>query len=429
MTNTEQPATNHLSPDFWKFWIGQLVSVLGSSFTGFAIPLLIYKLTGSAVNLALAMAAEFLPYLLFGLVIGAWVDRVDRKRLMIVVNIAMGLTVASITLMAGIGHLSVWWIYGVGFVGSTLAIAFNAAEFAAIPSLVGQDDLVTANGRIQAGYFSAQIAGPLLAGALVAFVPLSSLMLIDAASFVIASAALLLVGVGFNAGPERAKTSIRHDIAEGLRYVFHHPVLRNISIMMAMVNFLATTTGAELVFFAKVRLHASNSEIGLLFACGSAGVVVTSLMAGRLRKRWSFSRVALSALTFEGIVITGFAFTQWLWLALPVWALQQGVGILFNINTGSLRQAIVPNHMLGRIMTIAGVLAWSAIPLGALLGGFAIQITGNVVLVYAVIGVLTSIIPIAFSFTALGHAEDYIPKEPVEETPPATSEKAASVAV
>src|SRR5436309_3275684 len=86
------------------------------------------------------------------------------------------------------------------------------------------------------------------------------------------------------------------------------------------------------------------------------------------------------------------------------WAVMSGLGILFNINTGSLRQAIVPNHMLGRVISIASVLAWSAIPLGSFLGGLAIEWTRNVVLVYAVIGVLTFLIPFSFSFTALGHA-------------------------
>ena len=91
--------------------------------------------------------------------------------------------------------------------------------------------------------------------------------------------------------------------------------------------------------------------------------------------------------------------------------LSSGLGILFNINTGSLRQAIVPNNMLGRVISIASVLAWSAIPLGSLLGGYAIEQTKNVALVYGVIGVLVFLIPFSFSFTALGHAERYLPKD------------------
>src|SRR5215211_3656619 len=129
--NTPAP-TQHLSADFWKFWVGQTISNLGSSFTAFALPLLIFKLTGSALNLAIATATQFLPYLLFGLLIGAWVDRVDRKRLMIVTDLLRALLLASIPLLAALDLLSVWWIYIAGFLISTLTIGFNSAEFAAI---------------------------------------------------------------------------------------------------------------------------------------------------------------------------------------------------------------------------------------------------------------------------------------------------------
>ncbi|HEX6510644.1 MAG TPA: MFS transporter, partial [Chloroflexota bacterium] len=353
-----------------------------------------------------------LPYLFFGLIIGAWVDRLNRKRLMIVVNVGMALTVGSIPYMAHIGHLSIWWIYGATFVEQTLAIFFTSAEFAAIPSLVRTDDLVTANGRIQASYFATTILGPLLAGALSAFVAVPNLLIFDAASFLISAFALTLIRTSFNVESDepRVKTSVRQDIAEGLRYVLGHPVLRNISIMMALVNFIGTTSQAQLVLFAKDHLHAGNTEIGLLFAAGGAGIVVCSLAAGRLRRRWSFSRVALGALMVSGLLTTVFALTPWLPVAFILWALVQGTGILFNINTSSLRQTIVPNQLLGRVMSIAGVLAWSAIPLGALLGGFVIQQTHNVVLVYAAVGIATFLIPVAFSFTALGHADRYLPR-------------------
>lgn len=402
-------APQRLSRDFWKFWTGQAISVLGTSFTTLALPLLVYRLTGSAVNLALTSAAEFLPYLLFGLIIGAWVDRTNRKQLMIVVNLLQALVIVTIPVLAAFGHLVVWWIYAMGFVGSTLGICFSSAEFAAIPSLVSQDDLVTANGRLQASYSAMSIIGPLLAGGLAAVMPVERMLYIDAASFIIAAASLLLVTQPFNTLETRAPTSIRRDIAEGLRYVLGHPVLRLISLMMAMVNFVAATTGAELVLFAHQRLHAGNAQIGVLFAAQSAGVIVLSLAAGPLRKRFPFSKVALSALMIEGLLCLAFALVRWYPVNVVLWGLQGGFGILFNINTGSLRQAIVPNHMLGRVMSIAGVLAWSAIPVGTFLGGVLIQRTGNVALIYGAIGILTVLIPLAFSFTALGRAEQYLP--------------------
>jgi MFS family permease len=103
--------SKHIGNDFWKFWTGQTISTLGSSFTSFALPLLIYNLTGSSLNLALTVVATVLPYLFFGLVIGAWVDRVNRKQLMILTDLARALVIASIPLAALAGFLSVWWIY------------------------------------------------------------------------------------------------------------------------------------------------------------------------------------------------------------------------------------------------------------------------------------------------------------------------------
>ena len=413
--DTPRRTGSKFNSDFWKYWTGQTLSNLGSSITVFALPLLVYTLTGSALDLGIATAATFLPYLLFGLILGAWTDRVDRKLMMIGTDIARALVVASIPLLAAFGLLTIWWIYVVAFVHATLRICFDAGEFAAIPSLVNRDDLVTANGRIQASYSAASIVGPLLAGVLVIHVSLPVLMLIDGFSFLLSAFSLALIRISFNSGEKRAPTSIRTDVVEGLRYVLSHPVLRNISIMMALVNFVGSTTYAQLILFAKVRLQASDVQASLLYSAGSLGVVILSLAAGQLRRRWSFSTVALGALMLEGALTAVFAFMHWYWVAIALWTLIGGLGILFNINTGSLRQAIVPNHMLGRVISIASVLAWSAIPLGSLLGGFAISWTQNVALVYAVIGVLTFLIPFSFSFTALGHAERYIPAEKAAE--------------
>jgi MFS family permease len=413
-------AGQRLSGDFWKFWTGQTISNLGSSFTFLALPLVVFKLTGSAINLAITTTAFFLPYLLFGLLIGAWVDRVDRKRMMIAVDLGRAAVIASIPALAAVDALSVWWVYAATFLSSTLTIAFDSGEFAAVPSLVDRDDLVTANGRIQASYQTAQFVGPLLAGALFgAGVSAEGVLLADAASFLVSAVALGTVRGSFNPpdDPDREAKSLRRDVVEGLRYVLGHPVLRNISLMMAMFNFVGSTTIAQLVLFAKERLDASDSQIGLLFSAGSAGIVVLSLLAGPIRRRLPFSIAALGALMLYGVLTFVFAWMEMFWLALPLWAVISGLGLFFNINTISLRQEIVPSHMLGRVISIAGVLAWSAIPVGTLLGGWAIEATGDVALVYAVIGVLTFLIAFSFRFTALGHAEDFIerPAEPAPE--------------
>ncbi len=414
MSNSQQINTKKRRSDFWKYWTGQTISNLGSSITLFALPLLVYKLTGSALNLGLTTAATFLPYLLFGLLLGAVVDRVNRKRLMMLADLGRATIIATIPLLALSGHLAVWWIYVVSFIHATFTICFESGEFAAIPNIVGRDDLVSANGRIQASYSGASIAGPLLAGILVTSMPFANLLFFDAASFVISCVSLALVRVSFNSSVQGVERKhLLRDVIEGLRYVLGHPVLRNISLMMAFYNFAGTTITAQLVFFAKQRLLASDAQVSLLYSAGSIGIVALSLLAGVLRKRWTFSRVALGALMIEGIVTIVFAWTRLYWFALILQALMMGLGILFNINTSSLRQAIVPDILLGRVMSIAAVLAWSAIPVGSILGGLAITWTHNIALVYCVIGVIYFLIPFTFSFTALGHAEKYIPAQSI----------------
>src|SRR6266480_725400 len=313
--------TSRLNSDFWKYWTGQTISNLGSSVTLFALPLLVYKITGSALNLGITTAAEFLPYLLFGLILGAWTDRVDRKRMMIGTDIGRALIIASIPMLFAFGFLTIWWIYIVAFIHATMKICFDAGEFAAIPSLVNQDDLVTANGRIQASYSGASIIGPLLAGVLVTLVPLSTLLWFDALSFLASSFLLALIRISFNTGEKRAPTSIRNDVAEGLRYVFSNPVLRNISIMMALVNFVGSTVYAQLIFFAKVRLQATDFQASLLYSAGSLGVVLLALAAGPLRKHWSFSTVALGALMLEGVLTVVFSLMRIYWVAVVLWTL------------------------------------------------------------------------------------------------------------
>jgi MFS family permease len=408
-----------VNTDFWKFWTAQTVSNLGSSFTQFAFPLLVYRLTGSAVNLAIATAATFLPYVFFGLPLGAWMDRVDRKRVMIALEWINAAVILSVPVVAELGHLSVWWIYGVTFIQSTIFIAFSAGEFAAIPSLVAKDDLVTANGRIQASYSAAQVAGPLLAGTLIFWLPLTWVLAFDSASFVFSALLLATLRRGFNVASEepREPTTIVHDIREGLRYVLSHPVLRNISIMMALINFVGASTWSQLVLFADERLDVTAGwQIGFLYAAGSAGVVATGLLAGHLRKRFSFTALAMTSLMLMGLLLIVFAGMRWYWIALPIWAASSGLGILFNINTGSLRQAIVPNQLLSRVMSIAAVLAWSAIPAGALVGGWVIEVTDNVALVYGAIGLITIVIAAFFRFfTALGDAERYVEERKAEE--------------
>ncbi len=409
----ERARVQRLRRDFLTFWVGQAISNFGSSFTTFALPLLIFTLTGSPLTLAITVVTEVLPYLLFGLVIGAWVDRVNRKRLMILTDLARALVIALLPLLALLGLLSVWWVYVVAFISSTLSIAFVTAQFAAIPSLVNRDDLVTANGRLQASYATVTIMGPIIGGLLLAILPLPALLLFDALSFLLSAGSLARVGTSFNRSPrvQQAPTSLRADLWEGLRAVWGHPVIRMTILLVALDNLLGITVTSQFVLFAKRWLAASDTQVGLLYASGSIGVVACSFTVGYLRKRWPYSKVVLGSMLFKGLATIALVLTHLYWAALFFWALQEGLVTLFSITGLSLVQTIVPDELLGRVRSVIRVLAWSTAPAGALLGGLFLARTGSVELAYGLIGGLIALAPAAFAFTSLGHAERYLPQE------------------
>jgi predicted MFS family arabinose efflux permease len=193
--------------------------------------------------------------------------------------------------------------------------------------------------------------------------------------------------------------------------VLGHRVLRETCLMMALINGVGFTVYAQLVLFAKERLDASDAQVGILYAAGGIGMIALALLAGPLRRRLPFNKVALGTLMVGGALISLFAATQSYWVAVPLWGTIWGLVVLFDINSNSLWQEIVPNRLLGRVQSTVSVLSWSAIPLGILVGGAAIEYTQNVALVYGAIGVIIFLTAIVFSFTAVGSAERYLPRE------------------
>jgi hypothetical protein len=177
--------------------------------------------------------------------------------------------------------------------------------------------------------------------------------------------------------------------------------------MMALINLVATTANSQLVLFARRALHATNSEIGFLYAAGAAGIGAVSLVSGPVRQRASFAVTALGALVLAGLTTTAMALAGSYAAALVLWAASSGFDMLLNINTVALRQAIVPPQLYGRV-SVAQVLAWSAIPLGSLAGAAAINLSGSVTGVYAVIGGLTAAFAFAFAFSPVAHGDRYL---------------------
>jgi MFS family permease len=181
-----------------------------------------------------------------------------------------------------------------------------------------------------------------------------------------------------------------------------------VAALAALITFAGSPVGSQLVLFAKERLHASDAKLGLLYSSQSVGVILFSLAAGSLRKRWSFSQMILGAMGLYGAVTIILALTPWYWAAVFLLGLRAGAIMIFNISVISLRQAIVPNVMLGRVSSTLNVLVNAASPFGSLIGGWAIERTQNVALVYGACGSLQFLIALVFSFTQLAHAQRYL---------------------
>jgi MFS family permease len=393
--------------DFRLFWIGQIISSFGSSITRFALPLLLFKLTGSALDLAVSAALTILPYLCFGLIVGTWIDRVDRRRLMIVTDIGRGLMIAVLPVLYILGTLTVVWIYAIIFINATFAIAFDTASFAALPNLVQHDDLVVVNGRLSASYSAAEIVGPLLAGVLFAVVPLPLLLTGDAVSFLISAGSLALIRVGFTCcDKEHPSTSVGQALYSGLRYLLTHQVIRWTTLLALFLNLILTTVSAQFVLFAKETLTVTDSQLGLIYAVSGVSVVLASLAAGRLTKHTPFNVLGFGILMLEGLTIISLAISRQYWEGLLCWAMFSGTNTLWNIIARSLVQTMVPNALLGRVISFSRVLTWSVIPLSTLIGGALIERTQNVALIYGWIGGLMVVLACCFTLTPLGRIKN-----------------------
>jgi hypothetical protein len=389
-----------LGADFGKFWIGQGISTLGSTFTVFAIPLLIFKLSHSPLNLGVAWATGYLPSIVFGIPVGALVDRLDRKRTMVCIDVMNIGVVLSVPLLGVVGRLPVWWLYVVPFLIATLYIGFNACAFAAIPALVKPEALLAANSRIYATNATATILGPILAGVMVAYTNARLALIVDAASYLVSVITLVAIRVRFNADDRPTLTKkgqLRRDMAGGIRYVLASPLLRSMALMLMAVNFFNAVTWAEIIFLAKTSFHATDREASFFWAASGAGVLGLSLLATRARARLSLRTLIAAALALDGAATFTLGLTSVYPLALVLWALHTGLIVLVSINSNSYRQKVVPNRLLGRVITVSNTLAWAAIPAGALAGGAIASAYGHLGRIYAASGVLVALTGLMFA--------------------------------
>jgi MFS family permease len=360
--------------DFLLLWSAQTVSQLGSQVTALALPFVaILVLKANTFEVAALGVADFLPFLLFSLPAGVWVDRLRRRGIMIAADWGRAAVLASVPVAYLAGGLTLAQLYGVGFAAGTLTVFFDVSYQSFLPSLVERDEIGEGNSKLETSRSGAQVAGPGLAGLLVGALTAPYAIVVDAVSFV-ASALLMTRIRRSEPQPETrgARRRMRAEIAEGLGYVLRHPLMRPTMLYVATSNLFTNMIFAILLVYAVRVLHLSAATIGLVFSLGNIGVLAGALTATRLARRFGIGRTLISLAGFGGI---GFVFIPLASgpVAIPFLVIAQLIfgfcAVAFNVNGITLSQAITPDRLLGRMNASRRFIVWGVIPLGGLAGG------------------------------------------------------------
>ncbi|MGC4106581.1 MAG: MFS transporter [Thermomicrobiales bacterium] len=386
------------------------MAAIGSQLAVVAIPLLaVGMLHASAFEMGLLGATGTLPYLLFGLIAGAWVDRLPKRTVMMVADVTRGVLVLGIPIAAAFDVLSIGLLLVFSFLVGLLSVFFNASYGALVIRLVRRDQLTHANG-ILAGIGSvAQVVGPALGGSLVGFVSAPVTMLVNAGGFLWSSWFIGRIDRDIEAAPapgERpSEMHLGREIREGLHALIASPVLRSITASQAAINLAGYIFLGVYVLYMKDDLHLSDRGIGLVFAAGGVGAVIGSVIAAPLSARFGSGRtIVWSSVAFgvggttvplailapdHALPLVVFAeFAQWLAL------------LVFNTNRLSLRQALTPDRLQGRVAATSQVLTMGMQPIGSLLGGIIGSVWSvQAALIVGVVGMFLAFLFVWFSPT------------------------------
>ena len=359
--------------DFLNLWAGETISQVGTQISLIALPLVaILELDASAFEVSLLTAFDFLPFLLFSLPAGVWVDRLRRRPILVLSDVVRAVALASIPIAAVLDWLTIWQLYAVGFVVGALTVAFDVAYQSYLPSLIGRGQLVEGNSKLELSRSAAQIAGPGLGGILVSALTAPYAVAVDAVSF-LASALFLQRIRTVEPPPARAEErSLRTELWEGLRYLFGDPRWRSFTGYVASINLFQAIVFAVLIVYAVRSLGLSAAEIGLIFAISNVGSVVAALTAGRIARALGVGPTLILAGFLSGVPL----------LVLPLASAEQPVPlllapltveafaiVLYNVTGISYVQSVVPDRILGRMTASRRFVVWGTIPIGSVIGG------------------------------------------------------------
>lgn len=359
-----------------NLWGAETISQFGSQITPVAVPLLAaLTLDATPFEMGLLAASSGFPLLVVGFVAGAWVDRLKRRPIMLAMDIGRAVTLLTIPIAALLDHLSIELLMVVSLVVGTQTVFFNAAYASILPLLVGRGQITDANGKLYASMSIAQVAGPALAGSLIALISAPVVILIDAVSFVWSG---WFIGRISDAEPapdrSHADRHFRREVREGFQTLFASPVLRATTASSATINLAGYLFLAVYVLYMTDDLGLSATGVGLVYAAGGVGSLVGSVTAHRLSRAlgvgptllWSAVAFGIFGLTVPlAILVPDYALPLVVFAELMQWMAL----VVFNVLRLSLRQALTPDRLQGRVSASNQVIIGGMQPIGSLLGG------------------------------------------------------------
>jgi len=355
---------------FLIIWLGQVVSLVGSGLTSFALGVWVFERTGSATQFALIGLAAVLPRVLLSPLAGTIVDRWDRRWVMIISDAGAGLSTMMVILLLFTNQLEIWHIYVLTFVNASFGTVQWPAFTAVTTLLVSQENLGRANGMMQLGQAASEILAPALAGALVGWIRLEGVILIDVVTFVFAIGTLLMVrfprpAVSMAGVP--GKDSLWHDLTFGWRYIMARPGLRGLLVFFTVVNFLWGMVGA--LIMPLVLNWTSSDVLGLLISVAGVGMLGGSL----IMSAWGGPRRRIhGVLWFE--LLSGLCFMlmglrpSFAMVAAGAFGAHVTIAIVFGSNQAIWQSKVAPD-IQGRVFATQQMIAKAASPLAYLLAG------------------------------------------------------------
>ena len=367
-----------LGPSYWKLWTSASFSNLADGVMKVALPLVAIRYTDSPALIAGLSLAFTLPWLLFALTAGALAARHDRRRLMLIANIARAAFLAALTIVTVAGAGSIWLLYVAAFCVGTAETIYDTSSQSILPQLVERPALARANGRLYAAEFATnQFIGPPLGGFLVALgvgLAFGTPVLL----WVAAVGVLMLVRGRFDTG-HTGETSMRADIAEGLRFLWNSTLLRVLAIMVGGMNFASNAAMTVFVLYAvgpASVMKLSDPGYGVLITTFAIGSILGTFIAEPVERL--LGRAGALTLTVFGSLATIVtpALTASPWIIGSAFFIGGLLISVWNIITVSLRQRVTPHRLLGRLNSAYRLLAWGTMPLGAAAGGLIAELFG-----------------------------------------------------